>query len=274
MKRSLLTLMAGACLMTPHLVAAEGVTLRYGLEPGQVWNATSTTRTESSIAGIESSDGRETLIEYRVKAGERAGWWALEARQLSPKTPGFGLDTVTFRAQMHSSGELRDIGFDLDPLQPGQESDPSVAVMRQAMQGVADASTVGFFWFPEFPEEPLEPGDEFDAEIRSGGGPAETSGMQTKIVVRSVYTLDEIVDGLAYFTVRERLVTGTTTPAGTVETRGASKGEAVFDLEQGMWIEQESRMEMTFEGAGMPVGGDGGASSRMVTRMRLELVSD
>jgi hypothetical protein len=61
--------MLAVCLVASTLVAAGGQTLQYRLEPGQVWNATTTTRTESSVGGHESSDGQKNLIEYRIKAG-------------------------------------------------------------------------------------------------------------------------------------------------------------------------------------------------------------
>ena len=57
------------------------------------------------------------------------------------------------------------------------------------------------FFFPEFPEEALEPGDDFDSIIRfEMPGMMGMGGM--KSITKLTYTLEDISDGFATFSIR------------------------------------------------------------------------
>ena len=111
------------------------------------------------------------------------------------------------------------------------------AMYEQSSKMIAEAWKNAVFWFPELPEDGLEPGDEFEVTKKMGMG-NEGMGMKMESVSKQVFTLDEVADGLAYFSVRERTITKSNATMGSKsDTKTAGKGEAVFDLKNGMWTD-------------------------------------
>jgi hypothetical protein len=168
---------------------------------------------------------------------------------------------------MHKSGEMRNIKTSGDDKMSaqlnGEALSPEMAAMyKQSFQFMTDAWKASVFWFPEFPEDLLEPGDEFDMTQKFGMG-GSGSGMNMKTVGKQVFTLEDVSEGLAYFSVKERSLTKSSGPGGgKTDTKTAGKGEAVFDLRQGMWIELTTKSRIKVNLGNMP-GMDAGSSETL-----------
>ncbi|MGA1794948.1 MAG: hypothetical protein ACMUIL_03715, partial [bacterium] len=225
---------------------AGSYTLQYKVAPGQVWVTTLSTQSETSFMGNKEVNRNKSTIRYEVSKGPNKGWVSLSARiQSQGESSNSGqmdLSKIRFTADMHQSGEIRNIqseGSAMPPLE-GQAGDlPAgmAAMYEQSSKMIADAWKTGVFWFPELPEDPLEPGDEFEVTRKMGMG-SSTAGMQMESVSKQVFTLEEVSEGLAYFSVKERSLTQSTAQmGGKSDTRTAGKGEATFDLREGMWTD-------------------------------------
>ena len=173
-----------------------------------------------------------------------------------------GLTRMAFHADLHSSGEIRNAVADTPKGSPaGQpEIPPEMAAMQAQMAGMmGDMYLQMVFWFPEFPEEPLSVGDEFEEKKRLKMGSA-ARGFGSQTLIKTAYVLEEVSKGLAYFSVRQRAVSKTSAAMGTTaKTKTAGKGDAIFDLKEGMWLEftTKSRHNVsmgTFPGAGTAQG--------------------
>jgi hypothetical protein len=242
--------------------AAGAAQLQYRLAPGQVWIGTLSSQSQTSFMGEKSLHRSKSVIEYRVKKGTKANWVSLTARIVKQHTPGqegggqMDLSGIAFMADMHRSGELRNIRHEGTALPAGMsELPPQMKQMyAQSSDMIADAWKSAVFWFPELPEAPMRPGDEFDVTRRIGMGGAG-AGIQAQTVSKQVFTLEEVSKGLAYFTVRERSVTKMKGMAGgRSDTKTAAKGETVFDTKTGMWLDMvvKSRSKVGMSGiAGM-----------------------
>ena len=245
---------------------AGTVRLKYKLVPGQKWLVTSLSQSETTVMGTKDVDRSKTSIEYQVAKGPKEGWVSLVARirsntnesgeDLADQT---GLTQVTFKADMHSSGEIRNIHHEGASLQSGSNTEdltPEMkAMLQQSATLLADIWKDAVFWFPELPEETLELGDEFDVIKKMGLG-GTGAGLQTETLTKQVYTLEDVSSDLAYFSVKERSVTKMKgVMGGTSDTKGLGKSEAVFDLKEGMWVEfvTKSRYKVEF-GAGSSMG--------------------
>lgn len=254
--------------------ALGGITLEYKLKPGQTWRCEQANQNESEFMEQKQRNRSRSVIEYRVGKGHKSGWARVEAHIVSHTTPDGGspmdLGAMTFTAQMHASGELRDVKTSGNPMPDmGGEVPPQMREMyAQSARMVADAWKHAVFWFPELPDYVLEPGDEFEVERRIGMGGG--TGMQSQTSIRQRYTLEEVSGGLAYFSVRERSVTRSKgAMGGSSDTKMAGKGEAIFDLHSGMWLEliEKSRAEVMFGGMGM----DDASKMILIHRYTMEL---
>jgi hypothetical protein len=239
----LLTLCMPLVWVTP--AGADSAGLSYRLAPGQVWIGTLSSQSETSFMGEKDIHRNKSVIEYRVGQGPKKDWVSLTARIVSQQTPGaegggqMDLSGITFMADMHKSGEIRNIRHEGSALPPGMADLPAQMkqMYEQSSNMIADAWKNAVFWFPELPEEPMLAGDEFEMTRKMAMGGAGM-GMQAQTVSKQVFTLEEVSKGLAYFSVRERSVTKMTGAAGgRSDTKTASKGETVFDMNAGMWID-------------------------------------
>ena len=153
---------------------------------------------------------------------------------------------MVFKADMHWSGEVRNYSY--------SGGDPQMA------QYIGPAMKMAMFRFPEFPEGPLQTGDEFDVTHKM-----EMPGMQgmggMKSVTKMTYTLEEVRKGLAYFSVKSRTVM----KGSGMDMKDAGKSEAIFDMKAGMWIEHETKSKSQVM-AGMGSGGH----TLNVSKMTLE----
>jgi len=232
--------------------------------------------------GNKDVNRTKSTIEYKVSIGPKKGWVTLTARIKSQSgsggeenNGGMDLSKLQFAADMHQSGEIRNIqcsGSALPPLDSDEgELPPGMAAMyEQSSKMIADAWKNGVFWFPELPENALAPGDEFEVTQKMGMG-HESAGMQMESVSKQVFTLEEVREGLAYFSVRERTLTKSTTAmGGKSDTKTAGKGEAVFDLKEGIWTDLTTKSRSEVQLGNMPGMGKGSQELNQITKIRME----
>lgn len=252
--------------------------LGYTMAPGQTWVSTTISRTEISSGKEDDVQQMKTTIEYQVSKGPKKGWVTLTARivsQTSSQGSTMDMSGITYTGEMHSSGEVRNITHSGSVKMQGADgegmSPQAAAMMAQSSNMMADAWKGGVFWFPELPEEPLTDGDEFESTRRFGGGDA-SAGVRVDAVVKQVFTLEEIRDGLAYFEVRERMVTKTDSAmgGGQSDTTGAGKGEAVFDVAEGMWSEFTAKSKSTVQMGGFLGMGKKNHEVIQITKITME----
>jgi hypothetical protein len=234
------------------------VKLSYKMKPGQVWQTTMSSQSETMFMGNKNVNRTRTTIEYRVADGPKKGWVSLTARITSQKNMSgdvggqMDLSKIKFTAEMHTSGEIRNIQYSGNAMPPmdTQGLPPEMAaMMARSANMVAEAWKDAVFWFPELPEDGLEPGDEFEMVRKIDSGGAQM-GMQSQTVMKQIFTLEDVSSGLAYFSVRDRSVSKTKGIAGgKTKTKTAGKGESVFDIKAGMWtdltVKSKSRINMS-----------------------------
>lgn len=254
---------------------AGGAMLQYKFEPGQTWLCTQSNQSESSFMGQKHVNRSKKVVEYTVSKGPKKGWVALSARILSQSVPEGGnpvdVSKMRFSANIHTSGELRNIKTSGNPMaQSAGDMPPEMkAMMDESMKMVADAWKHAVFWFPEVSEEELEVGDEFEVERDLDMG---ATGMKTKSVSRQVFTLEDVSGGLAYFSVKERSVTKTEgAMGGKTKTRIAGKGDAIFDLKQGMWLELAEKAKAKVDLGNIPGMGQTSQEIKIINKYEMEL---
>ena len=241
--------------------------LEYKLAPGQRWVAKMLSQSETTFMGNKNVTKTKTVIEYKVTKGPKKGWVSLVARIKSQKNEAgeniadrIGLTRIEFRADMHSSGEMRNIHSEGRVSIPGGGNTENLppemaAMMQQSANFMAEVWKNAVFWFPELPEDKLEPGDEFEVTKKMGAGSAG-AGLQTQTLTKQVFTLEDVSDGLAYFSVKERSLTKTKdVMGGKSETKSLGKSKAMFDLKEGMWVEFVTKYRSKVQlGGGSPMG--------------------
>ena len=95
-------------------VMAEGCRLEYKFKPGQKWLCSFASKNESVFMGKKNVNQSKTVYEYVVSEGPKNGWVSLTARIQSGGSSGKGtmdLSKVVFTADIHSSGEVRNIKY-------------------------------------------------------------------------------------------------------------------------------------------------------------------
>lgn len=242
---------------------AESCRLKYKFTPGQKWICIFSSKNESSFMGKKNTSQSKHIYEYSVSKGSKKGWVNLKARikpQKGASAAGqMDLSKLRFTAEVHSSGEIRNIQYSGNVMPDlGDNSDQMTPQMKemiaQSYKMIPEAYKNLVFWFPEVPEEKLEIGDEFEVKRKVGMG-GSGSAMQMETVSKQVFTLEDVSQELAYFSVKQRSVTKTGGSMGaSSKTKIAGKGEAIFDLKQGMWLEltEKSRAKVQISGlAGM-----------------------
>jgi hypothetical protein len=257
---------------------AGSIGLKYKLAPGQKWVARMSSQSETTFMGKKNVTKTKTIVEYEVTNGPKKGWVSLVARIKSQKNEAgenladrIGLTRIVFRADMHSSGEMRTIRYEgggsIAGGGKGQDLPPEVtAMMRQSANVIAEAWKNAVFWFPEFPEDNLEPGDQFDITRKMGAG----GDLQTQTLTKQVFTLEDVSDGLAYFSVKERSITRTKgAMGGKSDTESLGKSKATFDLREGMWVDFVTKYRSRVQfGGGSPMGQ---SASEVLTVIKYEM---
>jgi hypothetical protein len=227
-----------------YAIPAQGAEykFRYDLKPGQTWVVTDTTQVVSEAMGFKSTTRTKRTIKYDVKKGPKSGWVTLSAAVTAqssksddaPMTKQNVLEGMVFKADVHRSGEVRNYSF--------SGGDPQMA------QYMGPMMEPGMFWFPEFPEDSLAVGDEFDVTLKTATPGMEGMGGAgaMKWVTKDTYVLEDVKSGLAYFSIKSR----TKMDAGGMDVKAASKGEAIFDMRQGMWVELNTKSKSSMQGMG------------------------
>lgn len=235
---------------------AGGVTLKYGFAPGQQWECTRMSQTQFTMMGKKQVQRQKKTLLYTVSKGEKKGWVHLTAKYINPpkKTEenqfALGYYDLVFSADIHTSGDTRNIKVDGVEKPMNDETIPPTMKMSMVQNNkiLAQSLKPAVFWFPELPEEALQPGDEFE-EKRTVG--VDDPNMTSKTKSRTIFSLDDVTKGLAYFSTKQRHNTEMKTMGGGVDFGASGKGETIFDLKTGMWIEYITRSKMKFSGAGM-----------------------
>ncbi|MDX8407611.1 MAG: hypothetical protein R8L58_04420 [Mariprofundaceae bacterium] len=257
-------------LMLPALgQAADSCRLSYGWKPGETWQATILSQTQASYMGNASNMKGKQQITYHISEAGKAGWVHVEARirnKAMEDEGGMDLSKLLYSADMHRSGQLKHVKYtgSLAPPVPDGVPEQMAAMMAQSYDMTAKTMQQGVFWFPELPEEKLELGDGFESVQKSGVDIPGMMKMQT--VTKLEYTLEDIDHGLAYFSIRERM-SSRVGGLGRNETKMAGKADAVFDLQQGMWVEMTHKSRI----ASSMNGGTGGQPAMSIARYRMEL---
>lgn len=275
MKRLIVFILGVLWLAPVPLFAADSCRLAYGWKPGQTWKGEVMNIYDSSAQGREANQKNRSQITYRISKGDRAGWVHVKARIRNRQMQG-GMDIsrVLYEAEVHSSGQLRNVHY-TGSLMPEEQArqmqqmpEQMQAMMRKSYDMTAEMMKQAVFWFPELPEDELQIGDEFEVIRKSG---ASMPGMmQMQSVTKQVYVLEDIDNGLAYFSVRDRSVVRYK-GMGSGTTRIGGKSDAVFDLKQGMWVEINSRSKVSGNYSMGGGGSDGSSAGVTLTRYVMEL---
>jgi hypothetical protein len=260
------------------VATAESHRLSYKVAPGQTWVAIMSTQNEFTFMGNKNVNRSKTSFEYRVSKGTKPGYVSLIGKIASMSSDQGGeqmdMSKLSFFAEMNSCGELRNISYEGSVLPPMQaeagEIPPEIAAMYDGFtEMIAEAWENAVFWFPELPDYNLEIGDEFEITQRFQTG-SEAGGVEVKTVSKQVFTLEDLGEGLAYFTVRERSITKSSAAmGGGSDTKTAGKGEAIFDLREGMWIELTTKSMSRVEFENMPGVGEEGQDMLRITKVRM-----
>ncbi len=225
-------------IMTLVLVlpAWAGQRFRYRFEEGDTWKMIDRSETSTEMMGNKTTQRTKRVTVYKIARDLGKGWFRIAAQVIAQKNWDHtgkanemnALAGMQFTAEVHRSGVLKRYKF--------SGGDPMMAKM------IGPAMKPAIFFFPEFPEEALEPGDEFDTLIRyEMPGMMGTGGM--KSIIKMTYTLEGINDGLATFTIRQRMKM----KGSGMDMKIGGKSEALFDLKEGMWIEHETVTKSTVE---------------------------
>ena len=264
---------------TTRLIAG-GCKLKYLLKPGQKWLGTLSNHSETNPMEKKKISRSKTKIEYLVLKSHKKAWVKLQARILSTgkKSSRIDLSKILYSADVHESGEIRNITYSGDFMpdlgeRAAKIPKETLEMMKQSFKMIPEFWKNTAYWFPEVPEDKIEIGDEFECKRKMGIGTAGKP-MQIQSVVKQVFTLEDVSKGLAYFSVQDRSVTkGTAMGIANSKTRMAGKGEAIFDLEQGMWLEltEKSKTKIALGNAAGPKGKN--HDMRIIFKYEMELLS-
>ena len=263
------------CLLLPFAAGARTWELRYRLEPGQTWHAVQTVQRETHAAGLQHTERSSAQFRYDVAAGAVPGQVRLDARMLSQTVGGadspFDFSVIRFLAQIDARGVPRGVHFELGDAEPpeiaGVERDP--VAFRQMLRSVASAWLGAVYWLPELPERGLAVGESFQIRDRGDVGGTDP-GVAMRIESTATYTLRKVTGNRAEVDIEvSSTVDAATATTGIVSTEVA-EGEAVFDLDLGMWTRHETRARHRASVEG--VAGSEPITARTVTVIEMEKV--
>ncbi|HXK21848.1 MAG TPA: hypothetical protein VMS55_04130 [Myxococcota bacterium] len=261
-----------------HADDSTPVRLRYGWAPAQSWRAVYSVKREMHLAQDVQTDLGVARFDYAVHPDAKRGSLRLEVRFVSQETAAgpspLDFTPIVFRAGTDALGHLRGpdvrIGDARPPDLPGIEPDP--VAYRQILEQAASAWRQAAFWFPELPERPLAPGEEFvSRDDRDLGGGAPGTGMWMRSERR--YRLVSVAQGIARFHVEEDSHVDAAAGSEGVASEQRAEGEALFDLALGMWTRHElvSSQRASFRGAPSAAAAD--ATSHSVTTIEMQRLS-
>lgn len=253
---------------------AGSVLLRYGLAPGQRWSAVQTIVRETRVRDDVRREEASAHFSYRVGATERPDRLRFDAHMLGQTVAGeespFDFSVISYQAALDARGVLSGVHFQLGEAEPPELPgvDPDPVAFRQMLRRIAEAWVDSVYWLPELPERALLPGDTFtirDADDVGGTDP----GVYMRIASTTTYTLRGVEDRTARFEVVVRSTVDASTAQSGIESRRRGGGEALFDLDLGMWSRHEIRDEQLARFSGAE-GGPGDGSARSVTTIEMQ----
>jgi hypothetical protein len=239
--------------------AATGHRLAYQFKPNQQWIKTDLYETHSEAMGFKTVTRNTTVVKYQIQPAKKKGWVTLEGSIASnttqmddqpPQDLGV-LRGIKYTADVHTTGDTRQIAIS------GGDND--------AARLSAEAHKVSVFWFPELPEDALQPGDEF--EWVQNMAIKDPSGMSITVATKWSFVLDEVEKGLAYFSITSRSKTQMQSAMGGAAMPSINKGEGIFDLNEGMWIEWRLKGKMDMS----TIPGVGEMKAFIVNKMTMKL---
>lgn len=132
-------------------VQAGSIQFQYKLAPDQVWIGTMSSQSETTFMGKKDINRTRSIIEYRISKGPKRGWVSLTAKIKSQKSHSgqtgrqMDLSKITFFADMHPSGDIRNIRHEGNPMPPPDPGMPPEmkAMYAQSSNMVADTKTAG-----------------------------------------------------------------------------------------------------------------------------------
>jgi hypothetical protein len=236
--RTRTSLIPTALLVTLLLAspALAGQRFVYRFQEGDTWKMSERSETTTEAMGTQMVQRAKRLTVYKVARDLGKGWVRIASQIVSQKNwdndgqvnEMNSFAGMQFSADVHQLGTLK--GYKATGGNP------------QMAQMLGPAMKPAIFFFPEFPEEALEPGDEFDAVIRyEMPGMMGMGGM--KSAIKLTYTLEDISDGLATFSIKQRMKM----EGSGMDMKTGGKSEAVFDIGQGMWVEHEELTKTVVE---------------------------
>ena len=247
------------------VASADAYKFAYRMNPGQTWITTSMTQTETTVAGTRGVFRQTTVIEYKVLKGPKQGWVSLEAsiKSRSEEYDGKRTDNdptavtsqndtarIQFTGDMHRSGEFRNMKAEVPADIKAMRDQPANRWRAEQAELIADGGKYIVFWLPELPEYGLKPGDEFDVvqKAKTGTGADFT---QSQWAVKHSYSLEDVSGGLALFSTSMKMQYTMATGGTKSEVQAQAKGQATFDMKQGMWLDLTSRTHSLTKTAGM-----------------------
>lgn len=246
---TLLALVVTLVLVCPVLAGQRFV---YRFAEGDTWKMSERSDTTTEMMGTKMVQRAKRLTVYKVTRDLGKGWVRMASQIISQKN----WDNA---GQVNEMNALAGMQFSADVHKLGTVKSYKVTGGNPQMaQMVGPAMQPSIFFFPEFPEEALEIGDEFDSIIRfEMPGMMGMGGM--KSVTKLTYTLEDISDGFATFSIKQRMKM----KGSGMDIKTGGKSEAVFDLSQGMWIEHETVTKSVVE-QGPGAGGTTLSRSKVV----------
>jgi hypothetical protein len=240
------------CILIAPPADAAGTKFRYKFSAGDSWKMTQLSETETSVMGSSDKQRVRRTIIYKVTRDLGKGWHRMAAQVAAQKNWSGGqpndqnpLKGMTFSVEIHETGSIRNYKF--------SGGDQTMA------NYIGPAMKIAIFFFPEFPDEPLQPGDDFDSV--AGYKMKGMMGLgDMKTVIKTNYTLEDVDDGLAEFSSKQRMKQ----QGSGMKMKTAGRSEALFDLNEGMWVEHET-LTKTEAGPGL------GSGSTVVSRTKTEL---
>jgi len=248
--------------------------LRYGFAPGQTWHAVQTVVSQTTVGGVSDSRTGTARFRYDVSPGAAPGEFRLDARMLSQETgeerSPFDFSVIHFVAQTDARGVTRGMHFQLGeevtpPPLEGVEEDP--AAFRQMLRSLASAWLESVYWLPVLPEKPLAVG-EFFVVADDGDVGGVDPGVSMQMHKETVYRLRKVTGRLAEFSIQARSTVDAATARSGIVSKLRAEGDAVFDLETGMWLRQEIRSQNRASVHGAESGADR-ASAHSVTTIEM-----
>ena len=237
--------------------ADAGHKLAYKFKPKQKWIKTDLYETHSEAMGFKTVSRHTSVIKYQVKPAKKTGWIVLEGSVVSNTTqmddqPAQDLGVlqgIKYSANVHSTGDTRQM---------------EITGGSDTARLSAEAHKISVFWFPELPEDALQPGDEFDWVQNMAT--KDPSGMSITVATKWTFLLEDVDKGLAYFSIQSRSKTQTQSAMGAASMPSVSKGEGIFDLNEGMWLEWRLKGQMDMSA----IPGMGEMNAFMVNKMTME----